>query len=124
MPVGITYLMVAMGVSARRHWPGWRSSIESAIGYCVFFACGALVPVIAQNLGAGVMTGQGDCGLYPPLRRPLWCDAVVLPGVGGALDRRLFHLVDAGRALFMAFCQSVRGSGLSSDWTSSRSRCS
>lgn len=112
MPVGITYLMVVMagvGTSALAGMAVVDRILQ--FGYCVFFALpGALVPVIAQNLGAGrddrvkaVVVFTRRCVVLYGMA--LWlCLALAGPWIADH-----FHLVEAGRALFMAFCQVGAG---------------
>ncbi|WLH33071.1 MATE family efflux transporter [Pseudomonas sp. FP2196] len=112
MPVGITYLMVVMagvGTSALAGMAVVDRILQ--LGYCVFFALpGALVPVVAQNLGAGrddrvnaIVVFTRRCVVLYGVA--LWaCLALAGPWIAD-----YFHLVDAGRALFMAFCQIGAG---------------
>lgn len=112
MPVGITYLMVVMagvGTSALAGMAVVDRILQ--FGYCVFFALpGALVPVIAQNLGAGC--DERVKALVVFTRR-----CVVLYGVAlwfclalaGPWIADYFHLVDAGRELLLAFCRIGAG---------------
>ncbi|MFK7608323.1 MULTISPECIES: MATE family efflux transporter [unclassified Pseudomonas] len=112
MPVGIIYLMVVMagaGTSALAAMAVVDRILQ--FGYCVFFALpGALVPVIAQNLGAGrddrvkaIVVFTRRCVVLYGVT--LWlCLALAGPWIAD-----YFHLVDAGRALFMAFCQIGAG---------------
>ncbi|EIK96984.1 hypothetical protein PMM47T1_07581 [Pseudomonas sp. M47T1] len=113
MPVGITYLMVtvaALGASALAGMAVVDRVLQ--LGYCVYFALpAAVVPVIAQNLGAGcpararqaiAFTGK----LVVLYGVSLW---LVLMLVGSAIAD-YFQLVGEGRAMFLAF--SHFGAGL------------
>ncbi|WGT36170.1 MATE family efflux transporter [Pseudomonas atacamensis] len=112
MPVGITYLMVVMAGVGTSALAG-MAVIDRILqfGYCVFFALpGALVPVIAQNLGAGrddrvkaIVVFTRRCVVLYGVT--LWfCLALAGPWIAD-----YFHLIDSGRALLLAFCQIGAG---------------
>ncbi len=112
MPVGITYLMVtltAMGASALAGMAVIDRFLQ--FGYCAFFALpGALVPVLAQNLGAGqlararaaIVVIRRVVVLYGLL---LWLLLVVF----GPYAADHFELQGSGRDMFMAFCRFGAG---------------
>lgn len=112
MPVGITYLMLVMVQQGTAALAG-MAVIDRVLqlGYCVFFALpGALVPVMAQNLGAGrdertrhaIVTARRLVLLYG---FSLWLLLIVFgPAIGD-----YFELQGAGREMFLAFCRYGAG---------------
>lgn len=112
MPVGITYLMltvVAQGASALAGMAVIDRVLQ--LGYCVFFALpGALVPVLAQNIGAG--RDDRAAAAIASVRRlvvlygmSIWCLLLVF----GASIADYFELLGSGREMFMAFCRFGAG---------------
>ncbi len=113
MPVGITYLMITLagqGASALAGMAVVDRVLQLA--YCAFFALPtALVPILAQNLGAGrtdrarqaiAFTGK----LVVLYGVALWLALLVAgPGIAD-----YFQLTDTGRGMFLAF--SHFGAGL------------
>lgn len=107
MPVGITWLMVtlaAMGTSALAGMAVVDRFLQ--LGYCLFFALpGALVPVIAQNLGAGRDDrARQAIGFTATLVVLYGVSLWALLALGGTWLADYFHLVQDGRAMFLAFC--------------------
>ena len=112
MPVGITYLMLVLtglGASALAGMAVIDRILQ--FGYCAFFALpSALVPVFAQNLGARrdervhtairvirrLVVGYGLC---------VWLLLIVF----GLWIADYFHLLDSGRAMFLAFTRIGAG---------------
>lgn len=112
MPVGITYLMVTLaglGASALAGMAVIDRVLQLA--YCAFFALPtALVPIIAQNLGAGrpdracqaiAFTGK----LVVLYGVALWL-VLLMAGPGIA---EYFQLTDTGRSMFLAFSRFGAG---------------
>ena len=113
MPVGITCLMLVLagfGASALAGMAVVDRVLQ--LGYCVFFALpGALVPVLAQNLGAGRDDRVQETLTFT--RRLIVLYGVLLwflLAVSGSWIADYFHLMDMGRAIFLAVCYF--GSGL------------
>lgn len=113
MPVGITYLMVTLAGLGASVLAG-MAVVDRVLqlGYCVYFALPtALVPILAQNLGAGrddrVRQAIGFTGTLVVLYGGgLWL-ALLLTG---PLIADYFQLADGGRSMFLAF--SHYGAGL------------
>lgn len=112
MPVGITYLMVTLaglGASALAGMAVIDRVLQLA--YCAFFALPtALVPIIAQNLGAGrpdrARQAIGFTGKLVVLYGvALW--GVLLMAGPGIAD--YFQLTDTGRSMFLAFSRFGTG---------------
>ncbi|WP_226502151.1 MATE family efflux transporter [Pseudomonas sp. MWU16-30317] len=112
MPVGITYLMLVLtglGASALAGMAVIDRILQ--FGYCAFFALpSALVPVLAQNLGAG-LDGRVRTAIRV-IRRlvvgyglSIWLLLIVF----GPWIADYFHLVDDGRAMFLAFTRFGAG---------------
>jgi Na+-driven multidrug efflux pump len=108
MPVGIVYLTLTLASQGTSALAG-MAVIDRVLqlAYCMFFALpGALVPVLAQNLGAGL-----DARVRATLSAARWL--VTLYGVAvwlllivcGPHLADYFELRDLGRELFLAFCQ-------------------
>lgn len=112
MPVGITYLMVTLsglGASALAGMAVVDRVLQ--LGYCVYFALPtALVPIIAQNLGAGddgrVRQAIGFTAKLVVLYGvALW----VLLTLSGPLIADYFQLLNDGRSMLLAFCHFGAG---------------
>lgn len=112
MPVGITCLMLVLaglGASALAGMAVVDRVLQ--LGYCVFFALpGALVPVLAQNFGAGrddrvQATLTFTRRLVVLYGMSLW----LLLAVSGPWIADYFHLVDMGREIFLAVCRFGAG---------------
>lgn len=112
MPVGITCLMIVLtglGASALAGMAVIDRVLQFA--FCVFFALpSALVPVLAQNLGAG--RDDRAHTVIKVIRRlvvlyglSIWLLLVVF----GPYVADYFHLQDSGRAMFQAFCRYGAG---------------
>lgn len=112
MPVGITYLMLTLAAQGTSVLAG-MAVIDRILqlGYCLYFALpAALVPIIAQNLGAGrddrawqaiSFTGKSVV-LYGVL---LWLALALLgPWIAG-----YFQLSGAGRDMLLAFTRFGAG---------------
>ena len=112
MPVGITYLMLvltSLGASALAGMAVIDRILQ--FGYCAFFALpSALVPVLAQNFGAG-----RDDRVHTAIRvirrlvvgygLSVWLLLIVF----GPWIADYFHLLDSGRAMFLAFTRIGAG---------------
>lgn len=112
MPVGITYLMLVLtglGASALAGMAVIDRILQ--FGYCAFFALpSALVPVLAQNFGAG-----RDDRVHTAIRvirrlvvgygLSVWLLLIVF----GPWIADYFHLLDSGRAMFLAFTRIGAG---------------
>lgn len=112
MPVGITFLMVTLagiGASALAGMAVIDRVLQLA--YCAFFALPtALVPIIAQNLGARrddrVRQAIGFTGKLVVLYGvALWLSLLI--AAPGIVD--YFQLTDAGRSMFLAFSRIGAG---------------
>ncbi|WP_447764245.1 MATE family efflux transporter [Pseudomonas reinekei] len=108
MPVGITYLMVVLaglGTSALAGMAVVDRVLQ--LGYCVFFALpGALVPVLAQNLGAGRDDRVRAILVFTRRLVVLYGVALwLLLDVSGPFIANYFHLTGMGREMFMTFSQ-------------------
>ena len=112
MPVGITYLMVTLAAQGASALAG-MAVVDRLLqlGYCMYFALPtALVPVLAQNLGAG----RDD---RARLAVSFTAKLVVLYGVAlwsllalsGQSLADAFHLEGAGRSMLLAFCHVGAG---------------
>lgn len=108
MPVGITYLMVTLAAFGTSVLAG-MAVVDRILqlGYCLYFALPtALVPVIAQNLGAGhdgrARQAVGFTGKLVVLYGVALWAALYLAGPAIA---DYFQLLDEGRALLLLFCQ-------------------
>jgi Na+-driven multidrug efflux pump len=108
MPVGITYLMLVLtgfGASALAGMAVIDRILQ--LCYCAFFALpSALVPVLAQNLGAG--RDDRVRAALRAIRRlvvgyglSIWLLLIVF----GPWIADYFHLLDSGRAMFLAFAR-------------------
>jgi Na+-driven multidrug efflux pump len=112
MPVGITYLMVTISGLGATALAG-MAVIDRVLqmGYCVYFALpAALVPVLAQNLGAGrhdrMRQAVGFTGKLVVLYGvSLW----LLLILSGPAIADYFQLVEAGRSMFLVFCRVGAG---------------
>ena len=112
MPVGITYLMLvltSLGASALAGMAVIDRILQ--FGYCAFFALpSALVPVLAQNFGA-----RRDDRVHTAIRvirrlvvgygLSVWLLLIVF----GPWIADYFHLLDSGRAMFLAFTRIGAG---------------
>lgn len=112
MPVGITYLMFTLAQLGDSALAG-MAVVDRVLqlGYCVFFAVPtALVPIIAQNLGAGrrdrahkavALAGR----LVLLYGTALWVALLLM----GPPIADCFMLADAGRSMFIAFTRFGAG---------------
>lgn len=115
MPVGVSYLMAVLaglGTSALAGMAVVDRVMQ--LCFCAFFALpNALVPVIAQNLGAG-LDDRASQAVAVSRRLVLGYGlAVWLMLIGaGPLIADYFHLQDVGRGLFLDFCHFGGGAWL------------
>ncbi|WP_414058419.1 MATE family efflux transporter [Pseudomonas sp. HR96] len=112
MPVGITCLMLTMAAQGAAALAG-MTVVDRVLqlAYCVFFALpGALVPVLAQNIGAGCDVRAARAIVISRRLVLLYGVAVwLLLIVCGPAIADHFELVDSGRAVFLAMCHYGAG---------------
>lgn len=112
MPVGITYLMMTLAALGTSVLAG-MAVIDRILqlGYCLYFALpSALVPILAQNLGAGrddrARRAVGFTGKLVVLYGvALW----LVLAFSGSIIADYFQLADAGREMFLAFTRYGAG---------------
>lgn len=113
MPVGITYLMVTLATLGTSVLAG-MAVIDRflQLGYCLYFALPtALVPVLAQNLGAGRDDRAARAVGFTRRLVVLYGVALwLILAASGPMIADYFQLADAGREMFLAF--SRYGAGL------------
>lgn len=113
MPVGLVYLtatLAGLGVSALAGMAVVDRVLQ--LGYCAFFALpGALVPILAQNLGAGRLDRARQAAIFTAKLVLLYGGVLWFAlAMAGPAIADFFELADMGRSMFLAF--SGFGAGL------------
>ena len=112
MPVAITFLMMTLAALGTSVLAG-MAVVDRVLqlGYCLYFALpAALVPIIAQNLGAGRDDRARRAVAFTGKLVVLYGVALWLAlAISGPTIADYFHLADAGRAMFLAFTRYGAG---------------